>query len=253
MHFIARAILWFRARRQRGELTKATLIVGPSNDFNDHLRRDYDVLDLPVAVLRHPVQRDRFTPADDPRSPTRTLRLLFVSRMSTRKGVEMIVDLSHRLADLAGQVSIELVGDKTLWSDYRQHLSGLNPKVARYLGSLPGSQMPDLVRTADALLVPSHYEPGSLVVGEALASGLPVVVSDAVGPAEVIDPRCCRVFPAGNPDAFEKVVRELLPDLRDDWDELSQLARAQSEQFEPARVARQLREILAGVAKPAAS
>jgi glycosyltransferase involved in cell wall biosynthesis len=253
LHFIARAILWYRARRQRGELTKATLIVGPSNDFNDHLRRDYAVPDLPVAVLRHPVQRDRFTPSGDPRSPTRTLRLLFISRMSTRKGVEMIVDLSHRLADLAGQVSIELVGDKTLWSDYRKHLEDLNPDVARYLGPLPGSQMPELIRSADALLVPSHYEPGSLVVGEALASGLPVVVSDAVGPAEVVDPRCCRVFPAGDLDGFEQVVRELLPDLRASWDELSQLARAQSEQFEPATVARQLREILAGVASSAAS
>ena len=61
--------------------------------------------------------------------------------------------------------------------------------------------MPELFRAADALLVPSHYEPGSLGVGEALASGVPVVVSDAVGPAEVLDPRTCRVFPTGDPDA----------------------------------------------------
>jgi glycosyltransferase involved in cell wall biosynthesis len=156
----------------------------------------------------------------------------------------MVVGLSHRLADLAGQVSIELAGDKTLWSDYRGHLTELNPDVARYLGPLPGGDMPGLFRSADALLVPSHYEPGSLVVGEALASGVPVVVSDAVGPAEVVDAECCRVFASGDLESFEKVVRELLDDLRVNWEDLSALARSQSEQFEPATVAAQLREIL---------
>jgi glycosyltransferase involved in cell wall biosynthesis len=251
LHYAARAILWYRARRQRGELTKATLVVGPSDAFNRHLRRDYLLPDLPVAVLRHPVQRDRFQPSPEARSPERTVRLLFVSRMSTRKGVEMIVALSHRLADLPGQVSIELIGDKTLWSDYRAHLADLHPGVARYVGSLPGGGMPEQFRAADALLVPSHYEPGSLVVGEALASGLPVVVSDAVGPAEVLDPRCCRVFPAGDLDAFEAAVRALLPDLRTNWPELSELATAQSEQFEPATIAHHLREILARAAAEA--
>lgn len=244
LHYAARAILWYRARRQGGELTKAGLVVGPSDGFNNQLRRDYLLPDLRVAVLRHPVQRDRFQPSPESRSPGRTLRLLFVSRMSTRKGVEMMVALSHRLADLTGRVSIELIGDKTLWSDYRAHLDDLHPGVARYVGALPGGGMPDQFRAADALLVPSHYEPGSLVVGEALASGLPVVVSDAVGPAEVLDPRCCRVFPAGDLDAFEAEVRALLDDLRSDWSALSALANAQSEQFEPAAVARQLRKLL---------
>jgi glycosyltransferase involved in cell wall biosynthesis len=244
LHYLARVILWYRARRQGGELAKASLVVGPSQDFNDLIRRDYLLPGLPVAVLRHPVERDRFHPSTEPRSPGRTLRLIFVSRMSTRKGVEMVVGLSHRLADLAGQVSIELAGDKTLWSDYRGHLTELNPDVARYLGPLPGGDMPGLFRSADALLVPSHYEPGSLVVGEALASGVPVVVSDAVGPAEVVDAECCRVFASGDLDSFEKVVRELLDDLRVNWEDLSALARSQSEQFEPATVAAQLREIL---------
>jgi hypothetical protein len=52
------------------------------------------------------------------------------------------------------------------------------------------------------------------------------------------------VFASGDLDSFEKVVRELLDDLRVNWEDLSALARSQSEQFEPATVAAQLREIL---------
>jgi glycosyltransferase involved in cell wall biosynthesis len=113
--------------------------------------------------------------------------------------------------------------------------------------------MPALLRDADALLVPSHYEPGSLVVGEALACGVPVVVSDAVGPAEVLDPRCCRTFPSGDLDAFEATVRALLPELRMGWDELSVLSRAESEQFEPATIGAELHDILAAAAKSRSS
>lgn len=252
LHYIARLILWYRARRQRGELTKASVVVGPSRDFTELIRRDYSLPNLRVDVLRHPVQRDRFTPSVEPRSADRTLRLLFVSRMSTRKGVEMVVGLSHRLADLSGDVKIELVGDKTLWSDYRGHLTELNPHVATYLGSLPGGEMPALFRNADALLVPSHYEPGSLVVGEALASGVPVVVSDAVGPVEVLDPRCCRSFTAGDLDAFEAAVRSMLDDLRHDWAAISALSRSESEQFEPAVIATELGRILSAATGSAA-
>jgi glycosyltransferase involved in cell wall biosynthesis len=250
MHYAARLILWYRARRQRRELMRASLVVGPSHRFNELLRRDYSLPDLPVAVLRHPVQRDQFSPAAQHRSPDRMLQLLFVSRMSTRKGIELMIGLSHRLADLAGQVSIRIVGDKSLWSDYRAHLDDLNPDLATYVGPLPGSEMPALFRDADILVVPSHYEPGSLVVGEALASGVPVVVSDAVGPAEVLDPRICRSFPAGDLDGFEAQVRNLLNDVRENWSELSELARSESEQFEPATVAGDLQRILAAASRP---
>jgi glycosyltransferase involved in cell wall biosynthesis len=107
-----------------------------------------------------------------------------------------------------------VVGGPSMWSDYSGHLKDLNPAVARYLGSLGNDAMPALYQTAAAVLIPSHYEPGSLVAGEALASGLPIVASDEVGPAEVLDPDCCRVFPSGDIDAFEAAVRALVTELR---------------------------------------
>ncbi len=248
-HFAARMILWYRARVQRRELARAALVVGPSQRFVDQLREDYGLPDLPVAVLRHPVDLARFVPETGPRPGDRPIRLLYASRMSTRKGVELIVGLSHRLCDLAGGVELALVGGKTLWSDYRRHLEDLEPKVARYLGPQPPEDMPAVMRSADALLMPSHYEPGALVVGEALASGLPVVVSDCVGPAEVLNPRCCRVFRSGDLDGFEAEVRRLVGELRTDRDGLASLARAEAEQFAPAVVAERLREILAGASR----
>jgi glycosyltransferase involved in cell wall biosynthesis len=243
-HAAARVILSVRARGQGPQLGRAAVVVGPSEQFLDQLQKDYHLRALRTSVLRHPVDLNRFRPDDhqiDPRGP---VRLLYVSRISTRKGVEMIVGLSHRLADLANRVEIEVIGDKTLWSDYRRHLRELDPRIACYTGSRSPEEIPYVMRTADGLLMPSHYEPGSMVVSEALASGVPVVVSDAVGPCEVVDRECCRVFSAGNLDAFEAEVRSLLMDLQKDRHRLCVAARKAALQFAPDKVARQLQTIL---------
>ena len=195
-HYLVRAYLHARTRTQRRELRRPRLIAGPSEIFNRLMCEDYGVGLKRTRVLRHPVDVERFSKVRRPQPEDRPMVLLFVGRFSARKGLELVTALSHRLADLAGEVQIKLLGGGSLWSDYSAHLSELNPQVAECLRGVPATDMPNVYAAADLVLVPSHYEPGSLVVGEALAAGLPIVASDQVGPVEVIDRRVCRVFPA---------------------------------------------------------
>jgi glycosyltransferase involved in cell wall biosynthesis len=215
-HYLVRSLLRMRTRVQRHELQKPRLIVGPSERFNRLLCEDYGAELARTRVLRHPVDVRRFGAVERRSADTGPVVLLYIARFSARKGLELITALSHRLADLAGEVEIKLLGGGSLWSDYSAHLKELNPDLAMYIGGVPASEMPKIYGTADAVLVPSHYEPGSLVVGEALAAGLPVVASDQVGPVEVVDRRVCRVFPAGDLDAFEREVRTIVADIRGD-------------------------------------
>ena len=133
--------------------------------------------------------------------------------MSSRKGLELVVALSHRLDDLADRVQIELIGGATLWSDYSALLRGLNTRVATYHGELPHADVQERLQTSAALLVPSRFEPGSIVTGEALASGLPVVLSTAVGPSDLIGGSAGRVFADGDIGAFEAATRDLLEEI----------------------------------------
>jgi glycosyltransferase involved in cell wall biosynthesis len=127
----------------------------------------------------------------------------------------------------------------------------LHPDVAVYRGAQSIKKMPEIYRNSDALLVPSHYEPGSLVVGEALASGLPVVASTQVGPIEVLSPDTCRVFESGDLDDFERQVRAMVADLRAGRaPELAEAARREAETlFSPRRIGDDLHRILRDVTK----
>jgi glycosyltransferase involved in cell wall biosynthesis len=228
---LARAMLTIRAAVQRRDVPRADRVLGVSRRFADHLAADYRIAADRLGVVANPIDLDRFHPRNR-RPANGPVVLLFVSRISVRKGVDLVVGLSHRLADLEGQVKILIVGGPTLWSDYRKLLSDLNPAIATYAGELGAAELADLYKEAAAVLQPSQYEPFALTVGEALASGTPVVVSDEVGAAEDVDRRVCSVFAHGDLEAFERAVRDVIAGVRSaDRSELSALARAEAERL----------------------
>jgi glycosyltransferase involved in cell wall biosynthesis len=203
--------------RQRSYLQKRAYssvygVIGMSHRFNEWVRSDYDIDRQNQAVVYQPIP-DSFDCADD-LSPSEEInpikekiRLLFVGRISVRKGIEMLVELSHRIDDLSDEVELILVGTSSYWSNYKRLLDDLNPRVARHLAHLPHAETLKEMRRSDFLLVPSHYEPGGIVVAEAIGMGCGIVASDEVGSAENLPERICYRFPAGNMELFEEAVR----------------------------------------------
>jgi glycosyltransferase involved in cell wall biosynthesis len=248
MHYIVRAFLTYRAGIQKREMHKPALVIGMSHRFNRLVAADYGISPEHQAVLYHPIppQDEATARAADEAANSRTvIKLLFVARISVRKGLQYVVELSKRLDDLAGQVQIEIIGGHTQWSDYRGHLNNLNPQIARYLGEMKHQDILAAFNNADILLLPSLYEPGGIVVGEALSCGVCVVTSDAVGSAEVLDSDCHREFPAGDMNEFEQQVRQMLEDIKIHRQELRQCAREQSKKhFTPDAIAKNLIQIL---------
>jgi glycosyltransferase involved in cell wall biosynthesis len=248
VHIAMRAMQTLRAALQPRELARADLVVGLSERFNQLVHEDYGVPHEKLRVLRHPVDLERFQPSGA-NGAGHVPTILFISRISARKGLEDVIALSHRLSDLAGSVRLLVVGGPTLWSDYRAHLADLHPGVAEYVGSVPNSELPALMRSAAMLIVPSRYEPGSIVTAEAMASGLPVVVSDEVGAGEVAAGPHVRVHRAGDLDGLERAVRSLLDAVAADRASLAASARANAERhFSAAGITSELIEMIGSVA-----
>jgi glycosyltransferase involved in cell wall biosynthesis len=70
----------------------------------------------------------------------------------------------------------------------------------------------DIMRACDIFLFPTHLEGFGLVVAEALASGLPVVTTQAKGVSEVVDPACAFQAGIGNVQELTSFVLRLLED-----------------------------------------
>jgi glycosyltransferase involved in cell wall biosynthesis len=132
-------------------------------------------------LVRIPLGVDvqRFRPA--PARATHPFRALFVGQVTLRKGVQYLLEAWKQLK--WRDAELWLVGQ--VMPDFRT--------VLRQYANLPGLRilgyLPDLIavyQTSDAFVLPSVEDGFALVVPEAMACGLPVIVSDHTGAADLV-------------------------------------------------------------------
>lgn len=220
-HYVTRAVLIHRARQQRRDLRLVSGQVGMSRRFNELMRDDYGIPAHRQAVVHQPVterhlrrrvDRESNSPAERD-GESRPVRMVFVGRLAVRKGLDMLIDLSHRLDDLAGRVRLDVIGGISFFSNYRPHVKQLNERVASHLGHFEHEQILRRFAAADFIVVPSKYEPGGIVLPEAMAQGCAAVVSDEVGAAEPVAEaagEALESFPAGDAAALEQACRRMV-------------------------------------------
>lgn len=250
-----RAWLWVRVQRQRRDARRADRVLALSAELRRALVADYGVDPERVAVVPNCVDLDRFAPGP-PTVTSEVERVLSVGRLTVRKGLEDVVALTHALRDLRGSIEVDVVGAPSLWSDYSGLLTELDPAVGRALGHLDRDAVGSLLRGACCLLQLSRYEPFGLTVAEALASGVPVVVTPAVGAAEGLPSDVARVVEPFDVMGAAWAVRELLALEPDERAYLRARCRAEAGRFAPGVVAVQLERELrhaAGLAPQAPS
>jgi glycosyltransferase involved in cell wall biosynthesis len=118
--------------------------------------------------------------------------ILSVGRLSAEKRMDVLLDAAARLGygnqeNPGAQIAIVGAGpDEARLRAQAQRL-GLAGKV-RFLGFVPGSDLPGLYRLADVFAIASEAELQSLTTMEAMATGLPVVAVDAYALSELVRP-----------------------------------------------------------------
>jgi glycosyltransferase involved in cell wall biosynthesis len=121
------------------------------------------------------------------RRDTNVVRLLFLSRLHPKKGIPLLLEaVSLRLA--AGE-RLELMIAGSGAPEYEDELRALAGRlgvahVVRFVGHVEGEAKRALLADADLFVLPSKQENFGIAVAEALAAGLPVIVSDQVGIAD---------------------------------------------------------------------
>ena len=196
--------------RMERELEEAGLVLVPSRFVAAQLAAAGVPADR-VAVEPRAVDVLEFSPMPPARAAANNhLRCLFVGQVCHRKGIRFLLEAARRLESLP--VTFRLVGPM------RSHeLMGHLPSSVTWKGSLGHQQIADEMRRADVLVLPSLEDAFGLVTMEAMASGLPVVVSDHCGSSELVaDGAAGIVIPAADTAALQNAIRFLLdePDRR---------------------------------------
>lgn len=131
-----------------------------------------------IGILRIPVDVDEFRPEDDERWLARLERptIVFVGRGDDpRKNVRLLLEAWPTIRASLPGARLRLIG--------RPPATPL-PAGAESVGDV--SSVADAVRTASLFVLPSLQEGFGIVVAEALACGVPVVVTPSGGPEELV-------------------------------------------------------------------
>ena len=150
--------------------------------------------------------RDRFA------APNEKI-LFFIGRPVREKGAQVLIEALGRVRFQYHDAKLVIAG-----GGERGHLE----QQARYMGIAPhvyfAGRVSDvdrdrLYKVADVAVYPSLYEPFGIVALEAMAARVPVVVSDAGGLREVVEPDIsCTVAYLGNPDSLAWGIVRVLKD-----------------------------------------
>lgn len=150
--------------------------------------------------------RPATTPPPDPSS------LLYVGQLIHRKNVTTLL---AAMVDLPAGVRLTVVGDGPVESHLRKRVRamGLDARVD-FVGYVPYRDLPGVMHRHAHLVLPSRQEVWGLVVNEALAAGMHVVVAETAGVTSSVR-GMAGVYPTGvTTAALSKAVTSSIADWR---------------------------------------
>lgn len=142
-----------------------------------------------ISVIANGVDFDRFATATAIDRASLGLTdaplILFVGRLDPQKAPFVLLNAFSRLCQRHVNWQLLFVGEGPLRSSMTEWVieRGLRPSV-HFAGLRP--DVPELLKSADVLALPSLWEGMPNIVLESMAAGLPVVVSRVEGTAELI-------------------------------------------------------------------
>lgn len=142
----------------------------------ERIARGYDVVDN--LYFSTQVAECRRARRDSKRSPY----FLFVGRLAPEKNISALIRAHAQYLEHGGAWPLVVVGDGPLRDQLHSEASRqIQDGTVLFAGHKGIGDLPEIYAFAGCFVLPSSREPWGLVVNEAMASGLPVIVSSRCG------------------------------------------------------------------------
>jgi phosphatidylinositol alpha 1,6-mannosyltransferase len=161
----------------------AKVLFAPNDELCRMLER---TTGRPCYLMQRGADTELFSPAHRTRAVSdRTVVLGYVGRLSVEKNVALLARVERELAAMGvGGVRFLIVGHGSEEAALRRELA-----QAEFAGVLRGVALAEAYANMDVLVFPSHTDTFGNVVLEALASGVPAVVTGGGGPKYIVRDR----------------------------------------------------------------
>lgn len=199
----------------RGIISSSDAVVTVSEAVGEHART-LGSDPSSTYVVPNGVDSDQFSSRSFDEDGPATV--LFVGRLVKNKGAQVLVEAIPEVLEAHADIQFQIVGTGPMERALEDRVAelGIENHVA-FEGRI--ESVSDAMRSADLFCRPSTTEGMPLTLLEAMASGLPAVVTPVAGVPEVVEHRETGILvPSEDPNAVSEALIELLgdPALRDD-------------------------------------
>jgi len=203
---------WYGFLRMQSRVAKrARMIITPSEASKRDIAHDFGVDPDRMRVILLGVD-EAFVPPTQPRVPGRILAM--ASADAPMKGVATLLEAFAKLRT-ERDVELVLVTKPTPGGRTERMVDqlGIGDHV-RFVHGVSQDELVGIMGSAELGVVPSLYEGFSLPTAEMMATGTPLVASDAGAIPEVVGPDgvCADLVPPGDVGALEQAIAALLDD-----------------------------------------
>ena len=171
-----------KKRIQRGliaPISQASGIVGMGRAAEEDYRRRFPY--LPHFCIPYHCDLSAFFAVPRRSETSGPVTFLFCGQMIERKGVDLLLRAFDRLIVEGIDAQLLLVGRE---ADLPRFLATVSPATRLrvfYEGFQPPERLPEYFGKSDVFVLPSRHDGWGVVINQALATGLPIITSNAVG------------------------------------------------------------------------
>lgn len=173
---------------------ESSIVIVCSNSMKGDTKWKYNVPEDKIWVIPIGLDPSKFKNANPNKNEVRARYgiggsdkvILFVGRLTHQKGCEFLIRAMPSVAKYHG-ARLVVVGDGYMRGEleYIANTTGEGWRI-KFTGFLSDSEVVDLMKSSDAMAIPSVYEPFGVVALEGMAARVPIVASDVDGLAEII-------------------------------------------------------------------